>query len=285
MAVRGADRQRRLWDPPSRAYLYEDPTAPTLRLADVAAYLRETLGMPVERRPEFFVHHAAGGLEDLARAIAITRVRSVERPFEPIEPLYGEVQFELRLLRNPERRVGGVLYDGYQYTQVLRGLLPTEERRMDVLHIAFSYRLPGTFGEDGRYHARAVICSIPSLVSTSGLVEAPAKPEAYYRLKAQLSAALGSVPFEAAKEPFEGQFLDYDDPRLTEVAKGYALQCAMYQITKEPFCDIPRCRLFNAHWQAELLAAQLESGCLCPNHAQIAKSISTIVRQRARGKD
>jgi len=153
------------------------------------------------------------------------------KPFDPMEPVYGEVQFELRLLEEPAKRVPGILYDAYRYMAVMRDLLPSKEQTWRVLHIAFEHRILGTFDEDGRYHARAVVCGYPSVVSTSGIVEAPAKPQAYYRVKAQLSIALGAIPFDAAKEPFKGQFIDYADPSLTEVAKGYALQAAMYHIT------------------------------------------------------
>jgi len=118
-----------------------------------------------------------------------------------------------------------------------------------------------------------VICSYPSVVSTSGIVEGPAKPKEYYAVKARLSIALGAVPFEAAKQPFAGRFIDYDDPRMTEVAKGYALQAAMYHITREAFCEKPECRLFDAHWQAELIAAQIDSGRLCHRHTTIAAEI------------
>lgn len=271
---RGSPKRTRTgWDVPRVAYLYEDPSAATLRLREVGLYLEATLGIPVEPREEFLVHHGRGTLEELARAIATAKVRHLDRAFVPSEPLYGEVQFEVRLLRDPTKRVPGILYDGFRYASVLRGLLPIEERRMEVLHVALGHRLLGTFGEDGRYHARAVVCSVPSIISTSGLVEAPAKPEAYYRVKARLSMALGAVPFDAAKAPFEGQFLDYDDDRLTEVAKGYALQCAMYHITKEPFCEVRSCRLFDAHWQSELLAAQVESGRLCSKHERSARRV------------
>jgi hypothetical protein len=111
-------------------------------------------------------------------------------------------------------------------------------------------------------------------------VEAPAKPEGYYKVKARLSMALGAVPFEAAKEPFAGQFIDYDDPRLPEIAKGYALQAAMYHITKEAFCDTASCRLFNAHWQRELIHAQIESGRLCARHAEVARRIRAMAGSR-----
>ncbi len=265
------------WDVPRVVYVYEDPSSRTLDADEVAAYLKEVLDLRTEVRHEFLVHHGGRDLGALARAIAATRVRHIQRPFEAVEPLYGEVQFERRLLEEPAKRVPGILYDAYRYTAVMAGLLPPSERSLRVLHIAFQHRLLGTFDEDGRYHARSVVCGYPSVVSTSGIVEAPAKPKEYYTVKARLSMALGAVPFEAAKEPFKGQFIDYDDPRLTEVAKGYALQAAMYHVTKEAFCDDPTCRLFNAHWQAELIRAQIVLGRLCARH----RAVAARIRERA----
>ena len=91
---------------------------------------------------------------------------------------------------------------------------------------------------------------------------------------ARFAVGIGAIPFDAAKEPFKGQFIDYDDPRLTRVATGYALQAAMYHITKEPFCENPDCRLFNAHWQAELMRAQVQSHRLCRRHREIARRVA-----------
>lgn len=269
------------WDVPRTVHLYRDPSSATLNVGEVARYLRDTLGLICDVRDEFLVHHGGDDLEDLARRIAGMRVRNILRPPEPMEPLYGEIRFELRLLEDPAKRVPAILYDGYRYDALLRDLLPPEERSLSVVHVAFIHRLLGTFGEDGRYHARTNVLGFPCIVSTSGIVEAPAKPPAYYEVKARLSLSLGATPFEAAKEPFKGQFIDYDDPRLTEVAKGYALQCVMYHITKEPFCEDPACRLFNAHRQSELLAAQIESGRLCKRHVTMAEAIARVARDRA----
>ena len=273
-------RSSRDWDIPSRTFLYADPSSATLDLKGVAAYLHETLGLDCEIREDYFSRHGRALREGLARAIAATRVRNIRRPFESMEPLYGEVQFELRLLVEPAKRVPGILYDAYRYLRVMRDLLPPEERTLRVLHLAFEHRILGTFDEDGRYHARAVACGYPSVISTSGIVEAPAKPEAYYKVKAQLAIALGAVPFDAAKEPFKGMFIDYDDPRLTEVAKGYALQAALYHITKDPFCTEPSCRLFNAHWQSELIKAQIQSRTLCMRHRAVASAVREAGRPR-----
>ncbi len=261
------------WDVPRVIHLYRDPSSASLRAGEVSAYLEKVLGIPCDVREDFFSRHGGRDREALARAIAATRVRDIMKPFQETEPVYGETAFELRLLEEPSKRVPGILYDAHRYLAVMAGLLPPRERSLKVLHVAFEHRILGTFDDDGRYHARSVVCGYPSAVSTSGIVEAPAKPEAYYKVKARLSMALGAIPFEAAKAPFKGQFIDYDDPRFTEVAKGYALQAAAYHITKEAFCEDPTCRLFNAHWQAELIEAQVESGELCPRHRAVAASI------------
>ena len=50
----------------------------------------------------------------------------------------------------------------------------------------------------------------------------------------------------------------------------------MYHVTKEAFCEDPECRLFNAHWQAELLRAQVESGRLCPRHQALTGSVRKL---------
>jgi hypothetical protein len=138
-------------------------------------------------------------------------------------------------------------------------LLPTEERNLEHVHIAFTGRLFGTVDEgDIRYHARVSIYGFPSLISTTGIVEAPAKPREFYLLKQQYAALKAGVPIEALKEKFKGRFIDYDDERLTEVMKGYAMQAIFYHVFGEPFCKEVNCRLFNSHWQEEVIKSQLE---------------------------
>jgi hypothetical protein len=60
--------------------------------------------------------------------------------------------------------------------------------------------------------------------------------------------------------------LDIDDTRLTEVAKGYLLQAAFHGAGSSPFCDELGCRLYNAHTQKDMLAAQEGEPGLCPEH-------------------
>jgi hypothetical protein len=45
-------------------------------------------------------------------------------------------------------------------------------------------------------------------------------------------------------------------------------------MTGEPFCEERECRLFNAHWQEDLLHAQLDGGSdLCAKHERMLAEI------------
>jgi len=104
----------------------------------------------------------------------------------------------------------------------------------------------------------------PSLISTTGVVEAPAKPRDFY-LEQQLGVNLLTL-----KEEFKGKFIDYNDLRLTEVMKGYVMQALFFHITGNPFCKNKNCRLYNAHWQEDLIQAQLTSKTdFCGEHKKI----------------
>jgi hypothetical protein len=64
------------------------------------------------------------------------------------------------------------------------------------------------------------------------------------------------------------RYVTHGDPRIPEILKGYTLQAVFYWILGEGFCDDPDCKLFNAHWQEEMLRAQLGGSYdLCPRHA------------------
>jgi len=245
----------------------------------IVTYLEESTGVVTLTRPGFFRANSPKDRKDFAREIAWTRVRNISKPFQEIEPAYGEVQFELRAIEEPEKKVPGILYDGLRLQRLLLSLLPPTERTLKVQHLVFTSRLIGTFGEDGRYHAHVNLCGYPSIISTSGIVEAPAKPKEYYVLKRRFIEAGEAVPFDLLKEQFAGQFIDYDDPRLTDVLKGYALQCVVYAITKEPFCKSKECRLFDAHWQSEVMDAQLHGERFCKKHEQTLKEIKQLVKK------
>ena len=62
---------------------------------------------------------------------------------------------------------------------------------------------------------------------------------------------------------------------MTEVAKGMTLQAILYHLTLDPFCPKKNCRLFNAHWQEDLLRSQSGSPGLCARHAQMLRRLGS----------
>jgi len=254
-----------------KVLLYDEGVAEELNMKEIAEYLTEKLEkVRVEMRGSPF----ASRLEkdpDCARKLASIKVQDVNRKMALIqEPLYGEVSYEKRRMQG-KTKAFGVIYDGLQLQRAFAELIPRDERSLGVAHIFFTNRLFATWDDgDKRYHLRASVYSIPSIVSTSGLIEAPARPREYYLLKQQ-HGTLGKDLTEV-KDRFKGSFIDYGDERLTEVVKGYAMQALFYSLTGEPFCDDTGCRLYNAHWQEELIFAQLESGYeFCRRHIRLLR--------------
>lgn len=183
---------------------------------------------------------------------------------------------EMNLLEGiPPDRAKDYMYHGPRLMEACRNLIPGTERTMEHMHIIFTDRLFFTWDEsDARYHARAVMLGFPHLISMPGIIEAPARPREYY-IKRHLYAASGLDPDELEAE-FAGQYLIYRDARTLDVLMGYSLQALFYTLFNETFCDDPGCRLFNAHWQAELLNAQVVSGKLCGRHQSMLDQWKTM---------
>ncbi len=260
---------------PSRTILYEDPSSPTVDSRALSSFLGDMTGLDVETRSEFFSCFGGDDLEALAERLAELKVRDLRREEQDFEPLLGEVNFEARLLRDPGKRLPGILYDGFRLQELMRSLLPAQERTLRVMHLPLTSRLLATFDPSDRvYHARVIVCGYPSVISTSGVVEGPARPREFYVTRRGYSTLGMTPPTEALKDDIRGRFIDYDDERMTEVLKGYVLQAFFYHVTGDPFCDREDCRLFNAHWQEEMIRAQLTSGQLCDAHRDLLDSLS-----------
>jgi len=211
--------------------------------------------------------------ERLASEIAAARVKDPTKRKQLEEPLYGEVDYELRLL-DGDARAGGVVYDGRMLAEVLMRMIG--EAGLGVAHVVLTDRLVSTFSqEDLRHHLRTVVLGFPSIVSIPGIVEAPAKPRSYY-VKKQAMEMMGAsqLEMERLKEQFRGSFVDYGDPAMIEVLKGLLLQAVMFHLTLRPFCGNRTCRLFNAHWQEELLASQVAPDGVCSTHRSQLRMLS-----------
>jgi hypothetical protein len=166
------------------------------------------------------------------------------------------------------------LYDGFILQKFSAEMIPNTEISLAHIHIIFTSLFTCTFSEDDwRYHGRTVICGTPSIISTTGIVEALAKPAEFYFAQLGQRATSDIV---SLKEKFRGRFIDYDDEdKITEAAVNYALQAIFFFITGgEPFCNNKECRLFNAHWQEELIHT-IEKRTLCKKHKIMASKLSS----------
>ena len=215
-------------------------------------------------------------VDSLAEKLAGIRVLDYSKQKLNPDPLYGEIDYERRKIINPDTKSIGVFYDGFELQNIFYSIIGKDERSFSHIHVVFTNQLIATWeDDDSRYHARSSVYGFPSIISTAGIVEAPAKPREFYLMKQQYGMmGMDDLAIAEFKRKFEGRFIDYNDPHMTEVCKGYAAQALFFHITGEPFCEDKGCRLFNAHWQEELIYSQLESPYeFCKAHTDMLKKI------------
>ena len=254
----------------SKVFLYDEPSVPEIEITNLAKFIEETLDVQVEIRKNFFEHFRSD--KNIAKELASLRIFNPYSSFERHQPTEEEINFEEESFTNSSISNNIILYDGFELQNFLKRIIPEEELSLDKFHLVFTTRLTCTYDyEDYRYHGRAVICSNPSIISTTGIIEAPAKPRAYY-ISMYQSMSQG-LNLNALKDQFRGKFLEYHDKNLDRVVRGYALQAIFYYLTADPFCDSKDCILHNAHWQEDLIHAQMELGKLCNTHQKILESI------------
>jgi hypothetical protein len=234
----------------------------------------------IELRENFISYHIQGeeDMNSIAEKLVRTKVFDVSDPKKFYHPFPVEIKHEKDLILGQKKEVFGMLYDGFRLQKLFRELLPNTELSFKHLNIMFTGRSIGTWDKgDGRYHARTSVYGFPSIISTSGIVEAPAKPREFYILRKALIASgmTRELVEEELKDKFKGRFIDYNDERLIEIIKGYAMQAYFYHTTFEPFCEDKNCRLYNAHWQEDMIHAQLEGKDFCDRHEEILEGIRT----------
>jgi len=275
-------------------FIYSDYPSKSLSIPKIINCLKE-YGFSAQYRGDLFefLPESKDEAFDLARRIAGTRILDITSPLDEIhEPTYEEIDLEISRLTGKGSSLG-VLYDGLWLQRMFYKNMAEKvphEFRGGFIHLIFTSRLFGTYETGGslttlpldprpdrgyprsqRYHARVVLTGIPSLISTSGIVEAPARPKEYYWLKASFMQA--GKDLSELDLIYKGRFIEYDDSRITSVLSSYVLQAIFYEMTGNPFCDNPSCCLYNSHWQEEILKVQL-GGELCEEHRDMIKSFS-----------
>ena len=257
--------------------LYKEPAISEINIEKIKKFIENNFPFKVEIKENIFKEFSLKNIKELSDI----RITDIKNSFSKYNPSDMEIEFEEKLCRdsslmdstikveNAQEISQVFMYDGFELQKILRYLHVDNQ----VLHIVLTNRLTCTFDEnDKRYHARAVICANPSIISTTGIVEAPAKPKEYYFEVMKLRTQ--GLDIKSAKEKYKDKFLEYNDKRLTKVLEGYLLQIIFYNITGESFCEDIECRLNNAHWQKDLLFSQLEISKLCKKHTEILTSLN-----------
>ena len=255
----------------SKVFLYDEPSVPEIKIDELGEFIKEKFCVNVEIRGKFF-EFFKDPTRNIAYELAASRIFNPLTPFEKHNPTPEEVTFEENSFANTTSANNIVMYDGFEFKQVIENTIPQSESNSDMFHIICTDKLTCTYDyDDYRYHGRAVICSNPAIISITGMIEAPAKPREYY-LKMFESVSQG-LNLDVLKNQFKGRYLEYHDVKLNEIIKGYAMQTLFYYLTGKPFCESRDCRLYNAHWQEDLLHSQIESSNLCHQHQKILDEI------------
>ncbi|KXA94111.1 hypothetical protein AKJ37_07980 [candidate division MSBL1 archaeon SCGC-AAA259I09] len=239
-------------------HLYGEPSCETLDLGEIAYYLRRKVdNISVDLRDPFFDEDFPSN-EDFMKKMAEAKIHDFSNPdFRP-----SSLELERPFMSEE------VAYDGFKLLSASRELLGEDELNTQHIHLIFTNCYFGTWDEkDKRYHLRLSSYGFPSLISTTGIVEAPARPSEFYRMKRKRGE-------EPSEEQVNGKFLSHNDVRLTEALKGISMQAIFYHLTGEPFCVTPLCRLFNGHWQEEVLESQMDRPEFCSAHEKILENLN-----------
>lgn len=252
----------------SKIIVYDEPSVPEIKLNELVKFLEKTFPVVVDTRESIL----KCSKKDTPLKIAECKIFNLKKDFEKHIPTNEEILFEELNIKDTSNTENIVMYDGFRLQKVFSNLISETENKKNIFHIFFTNKLTCTFDcNDYRYHGRALIGANPALISTTGIIEAPAKPrEYYYDLMTNFAQGIN---VESIKQKYRGTYLEYKDSRLSKVIEGYLLQAVFYYETGEPFCENSKCRLFNAHWQKDLLDSQLKNSKLCENHQKILKQI------------
>jgi len=250
--------------------IYDAPDAVGLDIRVVARHLAELLpGTEVETRTDFFTWHLGqfdpGQVDVLTRQIA-ERLdeREVHNLVAPgrrsdLEPI------------TPDDRDLGAVYLAEPLQDVMRPMLLAGERGPMALHLAYITQCMGRWvAEESYFRLQIIRHGEPTIISTTGFVEAPALPREYAFKRTQF---VGFGMEEAAEEldaRFADRTLSHADARINRVAAGFALKAVFRQAFAEEGCDQPTCPLHPTATHDELARAHLDDDSrLCDRHARM----------------
>ena len=255
----------------SKIVFYDEPSVPEIDLDNLIRFVKKHTEIHTEKRKSIL---KLGTAQDAIK-IASSRIFKLSVPYTKHTPTAEEIRFEEKNMQDTANNPNITYYDGIRLQNAFANMISGEELVQDVFHVIFTNKLCCTYDDtDKRYHGRALIGSNPAVISTTGIIEAPAKPREYY-FDLITKSKLG-VNIDSLKGKYAGTYLEYHDKRLSTVVEGYFLQALLYYVSGEAFCEDKDCRMFNAHWQKDLLHSQLEVKKLCKRHQKILETVKNL---------
>ena len=257
----------------SKIFLYDEPAVQEIQISNLENFLLKTFHVDVEIKKCFFNNLNRKTIERISGC----RIFEPRKVFKKHLANKQEIDFEksvckdtklmekTTMIEDAERIEDVVMYDGFEVQNIISDIITENDSDQNNLHIVFTNKLTCTYDTaDSRYHGRSVICSNPAIISTTGMIEAPARPREYYF--EVMKCKMQGLNIQNVKKNYNEKILDYHDQRLSKITEGYLLQVIFYYMTGDAFCNSLDCRLNNAHWQKDLLYSQLEIGKLCHKH-------------------
>ena len=202
--------------PSAKILIYSDYPSNALDIHDVINYL-DDFGLHAEDRGNIveYLNLSDEYISIVAQRLAASVVQDTSSELKTLnEAPMDLLNSEVNRIRGKESS-RGILYDGHWLQRALYRVMSEripDELSEGYMHVVFTGRLFGTF-EDRRYHARVLLTGTPSLISTSGLVEAPAKPREYYYIKGRLIQS--GKDASVLDDMYRGKYVEYDDPKIT----------------------------------------------------------------------
>ena len=212
----------------SKIFLYDEPAVQEIQISNLKNFLLETFPVEVEVKECVFHNLDEKDIEK----ISCCRVFDTTSPFKKHTPNKQEIDFEknvckdTKLMENTikvedaERIEDVVMYDGFQIQNAISTTISQDYLIQNNLHIVFTNKLTCTYDNlDHRYHGRTVICSNPAIISTTGMIEAPAKSREYY-LEAMKCKVQG-LDIKSVKKNHSGEFLDLSLIHISAPTRPY----------------------------------------------------------------
>ena len=176
------------------------------------------------------------------------------------------------------------MYDGFMLCQIADQYInqfrakqhTTSQNRGHTLDIILTDILACTFDHtDNRYHARTIIGANPFVISIQGIIDGPARSKEYY-IKRMINQAITShggphlkIDDAIKTDTHECEYITRNDSRIPQIVQGLLLQSIVYYETGQSFCTDDTCRMYNAHWQKDLVRTQVINPRLCDVHKKI----------------